>query len=91
MNPDDAIELARNALLTALLIGAPILLVGVVIGLLVGLLQALTQIQDQTIAFVPKVVAMIAAVAFCLPWLLHRMMEYSEDLIMDIPRIVMGG
>ena len=91
MNPEDAIELSRNALLMALMIGAPVLLVGVFMGLLIGLLQALTQIQDQTIAFVPKVVAMIATVAICLPWLIQRMMEYSEDLIMDIPRIVMGG
>lgn len=91
MNPQDAIDLTRDALMTALLIGAPVLLVGVVTGLLIGLLQALTQIQDQTIAFVPKIVAMIIAVALCLPWLVQRMMEYSEDVIMDIPRIVMGG
>ena len=91
MNPEDAIDLTRDALMTALLIGAPVLLVGVVMGLLVGLIQALTQIQDQTIAFVPKIVAMMVAVAFCLPWLIQRMMEYSEDLYMDIPRIVMGG
>lgn len=91
MNPEDAIDLTREALMTALLIGAPILLVGVVMGLLIGLLQALTQIQDQTISFVPKIVAMILAVAFCLPWLVQRMMEYSEGVIMDIPRIVMGG
>ncbi len=91
MNPEDAIDLTRDALMTALLIGAPVLLVGVAMGLLVGLLQALTQVQDQTIAFVPKIVAMMVAVAFCLPWLIQRMMEYSEDLFMNIPRIVMGG
>ena len=91
MNPEDAIDLTRNALMMALLIGAPVLLVGVVMGLLIGLVQALTQIQDQTISFVPKIVAMIATVAFCLPWLVQRMMEYSEDIILDIPRIVMGG
>lgn len=91
MNPEDAIDLTRNAILTALMVGAPILVVGMLMGLLIGLLQALTQIQDQTISFVPKIVAMIAAVAFCLPWILQRMMEYSEDLIMNIPRVVMGG
>ena len=91
MNPEDAIDLTRDALMTALLIGAPVLLVGVAMGLLVGLIQALTQIQNQTIAFVPKIVAMMVTVAFCLPWLIQRMMEYSEDLYMDIPRIVMGG
>lgn len=91
MNPEDAIDLTRDALMTALLVGAPILIVGVAMGLIIGLLQALTQIQDQTIAFVPKIVAMIVAVAVCLPWLVQRMMEYSEGVIMDIPRVVMGG
>jgi len=91
MNPQDAVDLGREALLTALIIGAPILLAGVAIGLLIGLIQALTQIQDQTISFVPKIVATVAVLAVCLPWLLQRMMEYSEDLIANIPRIVFGG
>lgn len=91
MTPQDAIDLGREALITALLIGAPVLLVGVVVGLLIGLVQALTQIQDQTISFVPKIIAMVVAICFCLPWLVHRMMEYSEDVIMNIPRMVTGG
>jgi flagellar biosynthetic protein FliQ len=90
MDADIAVDLGRQALLTALLIGGPILLVGLVIGLLVGLLQALTQVQDQTISFVPKIVGMVAALAVCLPWLLQIMLEYSEDLITNIPRLVMG-
>ena len=91
MNPQDAIDLGREALITALLIGAPILLVGVVVGLLIGLIQALTQIQDQTISFVPKIIAMIAAVGFCLPWLVQRMVEYSEELFANIPKLILGG
>jgi flagellar biosynthetic protein FliQ len=91
MNPQDAIDLGRDALLTALMIGAPVLLVGILVGLTIGLVQALTQIQDQTIAFVPKIIAMITTVIFCLPWLIERMVEYSEELFINIPRIVMGG
>ena len=91
MNPQDAIDLGREALFTALIIGAPILLVGVVVGLVIGLIQALTQIQDQTVSFVPKILATVGVIALCLPWLLQRMMEYSEDLINNIPRIVLGG
>ncbi len=91
MDPQDAIDLGRDALITALLIGAPILIVGVVVGLLIGLIQALTQIQDQTISFVPKIIAMVAALGFCLPWLIQRMMEYSEDVISNIPSIILGG
>ena len=91
MNPQDAIDLGRQAILTALVIGAPILLAGVVIGLAIGLIQALTQIQDQTISFVPKILGTVAVLAICLPWLVQRMMEYSEELITNIPNIVMGG
>ena len=63
MNPQDAIDLGREAIITSLLVGAPVLLVGVVVGLVIGLFQAVTQVQDQTISFVPKIVAMIGAMA----------------------------
>jgi flagellar biosynthetic protein FliQ len=55
------------------------------IALLVGLLQALTQVQEQTVAFVPKIVAMILALSLALPWLISRMVQYSTDLISQIP------
>jgi flagellar biosynthetic protein FliQ len=91
MDSQIAVDLGREALMTAVIIGAPILLVGIVVALVVGLLQALTQIQDQTLSFVPKIVAMIAAVGLCLPWLVQRMVEYSESLITNIPLTIMGG
>jgi flagellar biosynthetic protein FliQ len=91
MDAAQAIDLGRGAIITALLVSAPILLVGLVVGLVIGLLQALTQVQDQTVAFVPKIVAMVAALALCLPWLIERMMEYSHALIVDIPRSLLGG
>jgi flagellar biosynthetic protein FliQ len=91
MDPQNAVDLGREAMMTALIIGAPILAVGVAVALVVGLLQALTQVQDQTIAFVPKIVAMIAAASLCLPWLIERMIEYSETVITNIPLTIMGG
>lgn len=91
MDPLDAIDLGRDAILMILLISAPVLLVGMAVGLLIGLLQALTQIQDQTVSFVPKIVAMVVALGFCLPWLIQRMMEYSQDLIHNIPRLITGS
>jgi flagellar biosynthesis protein FliQ len=90
MDAQDAVHLTQQALLTALLIGAPILLSGMLVGLVIGLTQALTQVQDQTVAFVPKIVAMVAVLVFCLPWLVQKMVEYSETLIANIPR-TMGG
>ncbi len=90
MDAQEAINLTQQAMLTALLLGAPILVAGVLVGLLIGLAQALTQVQDQTVAFVPKVVAMVAVLILCLPWLVQKMVEYSQDLIENIPRSVMG-
>lgn len=90
MDPQDALALAQQAILTALLVGAPLLLVGMLAGLLIGLAQALTQIQDQTVAFVPKLVAMTAALLVCLPWLTQKMIEYSELVFTNIPKTLMG-
>ena len=91
MGPQDAIDLGREAILIALMVGAPVLLVGTAVGLLIGLIQALTQVQDQTVSFVPKIIAMIAALGVCLPWLIRQMVEYSHDLITNIPNVMMGG
>ena len=85
MDPYEAVDLGRQAILEMLIISAPVLLAGMVVGLVVGLLQALTQIQEQTVAFVPKIVAMVLALSLTLPWLITRMVEYSQDLIREIP------
>ena len=85
MHPQDAVDLAREAIVVATLISAPVLVAGMVVGLLVGLLQALTLVQEQTVAFVPKMIAMVLALGFSLPWLLTRLVEYSRELISNIP------
>ena len=91
MSIEQAIDLGRQAMLMALLLSSPILAAGLVVALVVGLVQALTQIQDQTIAFVPKIVCMGIALALLLPWLIARLVEYSQYLILDIPRTITGG
>lgn len=80
MDAEAAIDLCRQSLLAALMLAAPILLVGMAVGLAVGLLQALTQIQDQTVAFVPKLVAMSAVTIACLPWLMGRLVELAHQI-----------
>jgi len=85
MQPQTAIDLGREALWTALLVGSPVLISGMVVGLLVGLFQALTQIQEQTVAFVPKILAMVLALSFTLPWVIVHFIQYSTDLILSIP------
>ena len=85
MEPQYLIDLGRQAIWIGLLIGAPVLLTGMLVGLVIGLLQALTQIQEQTVAFVPKIIAMAVVLALTLPWVITRMVEYSSDLIASIP------
>jgi len=88
MDPQDAVDITREAIMLALLLGAPVLVVGMVVGLLIGLLQALTQVQEQTVAFVPKVVAMVLTLSFTLPWLVTRMVDYCHDLFERIPEML---
>ncbi|MEQ1830264.1 MAG: flagellar biosynthetic protein FliQ [Pirellula sp.] len=85
MTPNEAIDLVRDAILMSLIVGAPLLVIGMMVGLAIGLIQALTQIQDQTVSTVPKLVAMTIAIIVCLPWLTDRMMEYSRNLYHQLP------
>ncbi len=85
MTVDQAAELGRAALMMTLLIGAPVLLAAIAVGLVISILQAVTQIQDQTISFVPKIVAMMVTLLIVLPWAMTRMIEYSTNLIREIP------
>jgi flagellar biosynthetic protein FliQ len=66
--------------MSAVVIAAPMLLVGMAAGLSVGLIQALTQIQDQTVAFVPKILAMAAVLIACMPWLVVRMVDFTQTV-----------
>jgi flagellar biosynthesis protein FliQ len=91
MSIEQAIDLGRQAMLTALLLSSPILAAGLAVALIVGLLQALTQVQDQTISFVPKILCMGAVLALLLPWLIARLVEYSQHLILHIPGTITGG
>lgn len=89
MAAQDAIDLVRNAIVMSLLLGAPVLMIGMVVGLFVGLIQALTQIQDQTVSTVPKLVAMTIAIMVALPWMTDQLLDYSRNLIREIPANVM--
>jgi flagellar biosynthetic protein FliQ len=84
MDTQSAIELGRQAIWTALVIGSPVLVAGLIVGLLIGLLQSLTQIQEQSVAFVPKIIAMFLVLSVSLPWLISRMVQYSAELLGNI-------
>ena len=76
----DTVELVRAALMEALILSIPILGAGLVIGLMVSLFQAVTQIQEQTLVFVPKIVGMVIVVVLLLGWIVARMSEFASQL-----------
>ena len=84
MTPDVAADLSREALLTALLLGAPVLGAAAAIGLIVSLAQAVTQLQDQTLSFVPKIAVMAGVTLLALPWMIQLACEYTTDLFRNV-------
>ncbi|MBN1396009.1 MAG: flagellar biosynthesis protein FliQ [Pirellulales bacterium] len=85
MDSSQAIELGREALWTMLIIGSPVLLAALVVGVVVGLFQALTQIQEQSVAFVPKIIVTVLVLTLALPWLISQMLQYTSEVIGGIP------
>jgi flagellar biosynthesis protein FliQ len=85
MTVDQAVELTRSAVGLALLLGAPIMVIAVIVGLTISMLQAVTQLQDQTLSFVPKIIAMALAGLYVLPWMMHKLVEYASTLFGNIP------
>ena len=88
MDLEMSIDLVRNATFLALTIGAPILIVSMVVGLAISILQAVTQIQEQTLNLVPKIVLMTVTMLVILPWAIQRVMEYTTALFLDIPSTI---
>ena len=80
MTPDQAIDVVREAMMTALMISAPILAVGLVIGLIVSIFQAVTQIQEQTLSFIPKIFGMAIVAVAVVPWAYVTMAEFARRM-----------
>ena len=80
MSLDNAVELLRHSLLLTLLIAAPVLAVGLVVGFVISLFQAVTQLQEQTLSLIPRIVAMIACAVFMLPWAGGHLIEYARQM-----------
>ena len=80
MTTSDALDLARHTMILVMQISAPVLVIGMVVGLVISLLQAVTQIQEQTLSFVPKMIAMALAAIIFLPWITTKVMEFARDM-----------
>jgi len=82
-----AVELIRQAITVALLVAAPLLITSLAVGILVSLIQAVTQIQEQTLTFIPKLVAMAAIFMIFLPWSLSQLVQYLIGVLQSFPTL----
>lgn len=87
MTEQVVIQLGRDALVTTLLVAAPILGVTLVVGLLIGIFQSVTQINEQTLSFVPKILGVFAALAIFGPWMTRTFLDYTAKLIALLPSL----
>ena len=85
MDQSIVIDIGRKALYVVLTVIAPVLGAGLLTGLLVAILQATTQIQEQTLAFVPKIFAVLISIAFFGPWILSTIIDFVTELFESIP------
>jgi flagellar biosynthesis protein FliQ len=88
MDQDVVISLGTQAMSLALKISMPLLGVGLIVGVLISIIQAVTSIQEQTLAFIPKVVAMAIVLVVGGPWMLNQLLSYTSELWMSIPDMV---
>lgn len=90
MNQDQVVSLATQAMTLGFEVAGPILLVGLVIGLAVSLFQAVTQIQEQSLSFIPKIVGLAVLIVILGPWMMDKLINYVTNLYMAIPSLVGG-
>ena len=88
MTTDFVVGLMTEAVKLMLLISAPVLIVGLVVGVAISLFQAVTQIQEMTLVFVPKIVAVMVVLVAALPWMINLLVTYTHNLIANIPMYI---
>ena len=88
MNSEFVLSLAERGIVTILLVAGPILILALAVGLLVSIFQATTQIQEQTLAFIPKIVAVLVGVVFFGPFMLTKLVEFTADIYENLNKFV---
>lgn len=87
MSTEFIVELARSSIYTTLLVSAPMLILALIVGLAISILQAITQIQEMTLTFIPKIVAVGIALVVFLPWMINTLVTYTNQLLSLIPTL----
>lgn len=88
MSPEDVLTIFQHALQVLLMLILVILIPALVVGLMVSMFQAATQINEMTLSFIPKLIITVVTLMFAGPWMLRLIMEYTQQLIQDIPYLV---
>ena len=88
MTPDVVLDLAQNSVFTILMVAGPLLMVALGVGLLVSIFQATTQIQEQTLAFIPKIIAVFVSLVIFGPWMLSVLLNFTQGLWQNLHRII---
>jgi flagellar biosynthetic protein FliQ len=88
MTPETVIAMGRTAMETTLLVAAPLLLVALIVGLIISIFQAATQINEQTLSFIPKLVAVFVTLVLAGPWMITIMTDYMRTIFTGIPQMI---
>jgi len=88
MSMEFVVNIAERAIMTTLLIAGPLLVLALIIGLIVSIFQATTQIQEQTLAFIPKIVAVLVGLVIFGPWMLSEILSYTENIFSNLYKFV---
>ena len=91
MDASTAVDMARQAIMTTAILISPALAIALIVGCAMSLLQAVTQVQDQAISFIPKLLAVAATILVCLPWMVEYFVQYARQVIKNIPETILGG
>lgn len=88
MTPDFVVGFAKHSIELTLMLSLPMLGVGLIVGVLISIIQAATQIQEMTLSFIPKILAIFLALLLSFPWLMDKMMTFTRELFQNIPNII---
>jgi flagellar biosynthetic protein FliQ len=91
LTPETVVTIGRQALELTLIVSAPLLLVALLVGLVVSFFQAITQLNEQTLSFLPKLVAVAATLVVVGPWMITTLVDYLQRTLIGIPQMVSGG
>lgn len=88
MTPEFVVEFAKQAIILTILLSMPMLGLGLIAGLTISIFQSVTQIQEMTLTFVPKILAVFTGLLFAAPWMMEKLISFTSNIIINIPMYI---